>query len=139
MYDFKDIHIGTVIFELLKERKIEEERIHNFFEKEVDLEQTYQSRSLDSEELLKWSKLLNYDFFRLYSNHLILYAPISKTEQIENKKIPTFKKNVYTKEIILFILELIKTGNKTKQEVIETYKIPKTTLFRWLKKYENEA
>ncbi len=32
----------------------------------------YKQKNLDTEMLLKWSKLLEYDFLRIYSQHLIL-------------------------------------------------------------------
>lgn len=100
----------------------------------------HKAKSLDSEILLKWSKLLDYDFFRLYGQHLILYAPPSATEQkLENTKtkLPQFRKNIYTKEVIDFILEQISLGNMTKKQVIERYRIPKTTLYKWISKYGN--
>ena len=46
-----------------------------------------------------------------------------------------FRKNIYTKEIIDFILELIKTKTKTTTEITQLYGIPKTTLHNWIKKY----
>lgn len=102
----------------------------------------YSSQSLDAEILLKWCKLLEYDFFRIYSQHLILYAPPAANEKIEQQKdkktnLPQFRKNIYTKEVIDFILELIANGEKTKKQVIEEYRIPKTTLYKWISKYKN--
>ena len=100
-----------------------------------DIEQMYKSKSLDTELLLRWSKLLEYDFFRIYSHHLILYAPVSKDKKESVKSIlPQFRKNIYTQEIIDFILERIQTGEMTKKDVIYEYKIPKTTLYKWLNK-----
>lgn len=51
--------------------------------------------------------------------------------------LPTFRKNIYTKEVIDFILELIETGEKTKAQVIQEYNIPKSTLHKWIYKYKN--
>ena len=87
----------------------------------------YQTKSLDTEVLLRWSKLLEYDFFRIYSQHLILYAPPSAGKEKGNKKsnLPRFRKNIYTKEVIDFILDMIKTGEKTKIQVMEEYNILK--------------
>ena len=34
----------------------------------------------------KWSKILEYDFFRIYSQHLILYAPPSANENKSKKE-----------------------------------------------------
>ncbi|WP_316932466.1 hypothetical protein [Chryseobacterium sp. StRB126] len=95
---------------------------------------------LDTHTLLKWCKLLEYDFFRIYSQHLILYAPPARvnysTSIKENgSQLPQFRKNIYTKEVIDFILESIEYKEKTKEQIISEYKIPKTTLHNWIKKY----
>ena len=89
----------------------------------------------------KWSKILEYDFFRIYSQHLILYAPPSANEnksKKENQKstVPQFRKNIYTNEIIDFILDQVNTGKMTKNEVINRYRIPKTTLYKWISKHK---
>ena len=141
MFDFKNIHIGSVINELVKVRNISEERINNFFGIPVDLESIYNSKSIDSDNLLKWCKITNYDLFRLYTSHLMLYSPISKCEEkdVNNDLLPTFKKNIYTKEIIDFIVGLVNSGEKNTNQIIKEYNIPKTTLFRWIKKYSNET
>ena len=137
--NFKNIHIGILINQAVTESGIEMSRICNFFKcKEKEVTEMYQDKSLDTEILLKWSKLLEYDFFRIYTQHLILYAPPVKQEENENNKkssLPQFRKNIYTKEIIDFILEQISNGKMTKNEVIERYRIPKTTLYKWISKY----
>ena len=79
-------------------------------------------------------------FFRVYSQHLILYAPSSAIEEKEKSlksSLPQFRKNIYTKEVIDFILEQISSGEMTKNRVIERYRIPKTTLYKWISKYGN--
>ncbi len=123
------------------ESGIEISRICNFMKcSEEKIKEMYQCKSLDTEVLLKWSKLLEYDFFRMYSQHLILYAPPSATApKLENTKtkLPQFRKNIYTKEVIDFILEQISSGEMTKNQVIERYRIPKTTLYKWISKYGN--
>ncbi|MDM1040450.1 MULTISPECIES: transposase [Empedobacter] len=137
--NFKEIHIGKMLKIAVTESGIEMSRICNFFKcKEKEVTEMYQAKSLDTEILLKWSKLLEYDFFRIYTQHLILYAPPVKQEENENNKkssLPQFRKNIYTKEIIDFILEQISNGKMTKNEVIERYRIPKTTLYKWISKY----
>ncbi|MGV0936116.1 transposase [Empedobacter falsenii] len=137
--NFKKIHIGKMLKIAVTESGIEMSRICNFFKcKEKEVTEMYQAKSLDTEILLKWSKLLEYDFFRIYTQHLILYAPPVKQEENENNKkssLPQFRKNIYTKEIIDFILEQISNGKMTKNEVIERYRIPKTTLYKWISKY----
>ena len=118
---------------------IEMSRICNFMKcNEEDINQMYLQENLSTDVLLKWSKLLEYDFFRLYSQHLIFYAPPSseqKTKRNTKTVLPQFRKNIYTKEVISFILEQISTGEMTKNEVMEKYKIPKTTLYKWISKY----
>ena len=140
--NFKSIHIGILINKAVTESGTEMSRICNFFNcTEDEVIEMYQQENLPTDILLKWSKLLEYDFFRIYSQHLILYAPPSaetKTVKKANKKItfPQFRKNIYTKEIIDFILEQIETKQKTIKQVIEEYKIPKTTLYKWISKYK---
>lgn len=135
--DLKNIHIGECIRERADEQKIPIVRICNFFKiTEDEINKMYNEKSLETEIILKWSKLLEYDFFRLYTQHLILFSPPGKgSSKITVTSLPQFRKNVYTKEIIDFMLELISTGEKTKFQVIDEYKIPKTTLYKWISKY----
>lgn len=141
--NFKDIHIGFLIQLSVAENDIEIPRICNFLKcTQEEVEKMYGSKSLDTGLLLKWSKLLEYDFFRIYSQHLILFTPPGNTNynkaSVQNKsRLPQFRKNIYTKEIIDFILELIETKEKTKLQIIEEYKIPKTTLYKWIDKYKS--
>lgn len=138
--NIKNIHIGEVIETRWKEMNIPMERTCNFFGKDrIIIKEMFTQKSLDSEILLKWSKLLQYDFFRLYSQHLILYSPPSSMSDKEYSEVegslPKFRKNLYNKQIIDFVLELIFTGSKTKSQVIEEYRIPKSTLYKWISKY----
>ncbi|PRB05313.1 transposase [Chryseobacterium sp. MYb7] len=139
--NFKDIHIGILIAQRVTESGLNTMRICNFLKcSEKEILEMYQSKSLDTEMILKWSKLLEYDFFRLYTQHLILYAPqlaANRTVIAAKPLLPVFRKNIYTKEVIDFILELIETGKKTKAQVIQEYNIPKTTLYKWIYKYKN--
>jgi len=139
--NFKSIHIGILINKAVTESGIEMSRICNFFNcTEDEVIEMYQQENLPTDILLKWSKLLEYDFFRIYSQHLILYAPTSaKAENTKKQKpvLPRFRKNIYTKEIIDFVLEQINTKKMTKTEVMERYGIPKTTLYKWISKYRN--
>lgn len=141
MFKFKDIHIGSCIQKMLKEKNIEQERICNFFkiDDEEFINKCITAKNLDTDILLKWSKLLEYDFFRLYSQHLILYAPVANsnyTDRSSNSSLPQFRKNIYTKEVIDYILNKIEKGEMTKIEIIERYHIPKTTLYKWISKYK---
>mgnify|MGYP003607095297 CR=1 FL=1 len=138
--NFKNIHIGQMIEKRVTESGIEISRICNFFKcTEEEIQRMFEQESLDSNLLLKWSKILEYNFFRISSQHLILYAPPSAViSKNENKKssLPQFRKNIYTKEVIDFILDMIKTGEKTKIQVMEEYNIPKTTLYKWISKHK---
>jgi len=139
-FDQKDIHIGRLIELRISEMEIDLSRICNFFMcTEEDVKKMCESKSLDCDLLLKWSKLLEYDFFRLYSQHLIFYAPPRSTDYNQKNiktDLPQFRKNIYTRDIVDFILEMVRNGTKTKKEVIEQYRIPKATLYKWISKYD---
>lgn len=139
--NFKTISIGELIRQKVTEDHIDILRICNFLNKtEEEIERMYLCENMDTDILLRWSKLLKYDFFRLYSQHLILYAPpLAEKPEKKNKAttLPEFRKNIYTTEVIYFILDLLKTGAKTKQDIINDYKIPKTTLYKWISKYSD--
>lgn len=136
--NFKEINIGKLIRIKVLEDNLEMSRICSFLNvSEKDVEEMYCCESLDSVILLKWSKLLEYDLFRLYSQHLILYAPASKKNSKSSavqSLLPEFRKHIYTTEIIEFILGRIKSNEMTKNEVLERYRIPKTTLYKWIVK-----
>lgn len=87
------------------------------------------------------SKILDYDFFRLYSQHLLLYASCSNNsfdKQNSKSSLPIFKKQLYTKEIIDFILKKYFSKEMNKSQIMKVYNIPKTTLHRWIIKYTND-
>jgi hypothetical protein len=137
---YKEIHLGELIKERVAEQEISIERICNFLDKEESVvKELYANKSMDTELLLRWCKLLEYDFFRIYSSHLILYAPPSAVNKNHNKseKIPYFRKNIYTQEIKDFILRRVLSGEMTQSEIIKEYSIPKSTLHRWLQKNTN--
>jgi len=139
--DFKNIHIGKMIEMKVKETNTDVMQICSFLKcNEDEINQTYSSKQIDSQVLLNWCKLLKYDFFRVYSQHLLLFSSSVKEKKQTNKKresstLPQFRRNIYTKEIIEFILDSVNSGEKTKQEIINTYQIPKTTLYKWFSKY----
>nr|WP_315031700.1 transposase [uncultured Chryseobacterium sp.] len=138
---FKEINVGALIQIKVVEKKIDISRICSFFKLEEEkINEMYTSESIESDLLLKWSRFLEYDFFRIYSQHLVLYSPPSgeiynTSKKIIKSELPTFKKHLYTREIIDFIVDLAENGIKTKKEIMETYRIPKTTLNRWIAKY----
>lgn len=138
--NFKDIHIGKLVRRRMQECDVTVERAAAFLKlQEEDIEQMYEQKSLDCEVLLRWSKLLEYDFFRIYTQHLILYAPQDagkvKRKQKPDTDLPVFKKNIYMKEVIDYLIELVDSGQKTYKEIQDEYNIPSTTVFRWRDKY----
>ncbi|WP_284462446.1 transposase [Chryseobacterium sp.] len=138
--NFRNIHIGKFIQLRVKENNIDLPRICNFMKcTEMEITEMYLQESLPTNTLLRWSKLLEYDFFRLYSQHLILYAPPSASlkEQVPSK-LPHFRKNIYTREMIDFILELIETEEKTKRQITNEYGIPYSTLCKWIAKHNHQ-
>ena len=139
---YKNIHIGQLILRLVTEKEIDDDRIVKFLKvPSSKIKEMYQSKDLGTEMLLLWSKLLEYDFFRIYSQHLLLYAPpaslnYKKKETVS--KLPQFRKNVYTTEIINFIVELYHNKEMTQKEIMDQYNIPKTTLYKWIKKHKKQ-
>ena len=138
MSNFKKIHIGSLIKRRVNKCGIEMSRICNYFKcDESGIQEMFQSENLNSDVLLKWSKLLKYDFFRIYSQHLILYSPPSLNPyKPQNEDEITIRKSLYTKELIEFILEQIESGTKSINQVMDDYRIPKSTLYRWIVKYK---
>ncbi|REC63778.1 transposase [Chryseobacterium pennae] len=135
--NFRDINIGELIHMRVKESKIDLLRICNFMKcTESEINKMYEQESIPTNLLLRWSKLLEYDFFRIYSQHLILYAPPSASiRESDSSKLPRFRKNIYTREMIDFILEQIEKQKKTKRQVTDEYGIPYTTLCKWIAKH----
>lgn len=143
-FHFKNIHVGKLIKQLVEDREIKESRIISFLQiSKSEIDKMYEAKSINTELLLSWSKLLEYDLFRVYSQHLVLYAPPKSINynkvKSKSKGIPEFRKNVYTIEIINFILELIEKGEKKKSEIIKEYNIPRTTLYKWIKKHKKNG
>lgn len=141
-FDFKNIHIGSLILEQVQISKISQKRICNFLNcTALDVQNMYSQPAISADLLLRWSKLLEYDFFRIYSQHLLLYEPEIATLEVKHKKsstLPVFRKKMYTEEAINFLLNLIHTKKKSVREVIQEYHIPKTTLYKWLSKKRSE-
>lgn len=144
MINLKDIHLGKLVEAKWIECDIPMERTCSFFKyEEKEIKEMFLKKDMDTGDLLRWSKLLEYDFFRLYSQHLILYSPPSSVNYNAKEKriktsLPVFRKNLYTQEMITFFLELLNVGEKTKREIIHEYRIPKTTLYKWIEKYNQK-
>ncbi|ROS09654.1 hypothetical protein EDF65_4393 [Chryseobacterium nakagawai] len=139
--DLKNIHIGSLINLRMEECKMEVFRICNFLKcTEAELNSMLLQKNLNTEIILQFSILLEYDFFRLYSQYLILYAPPANADYTRNEntksRLPRYRKNIYTRELVDFILEQIENGSKTKVQIIEEYRIPKSTLYKWQNKYQ---
>ena len=132
----KNINIGQLIQQRVGEQKIKIPRMCSFFKcTEDEVEQMFLQKNLPTDVIMKWCKLLEYDFFRIYSQHLILYSPPSAVDKNKDSSLPRFRKSIYTKEIIDFIMEIINTKEKTKTQIMKEYGIPKTTLYKWMEKY----
>ncbi|UOU98323.1 hypothetical protein MUU74_17755 [Chryseobacterium daecheongense] len=132
--------MGALIEQRITELEIDRRRVCNSLScSEEELQLMLSHRSLNSNVILKLSVLLEYDFFRIYSQYLILYAPPASPDKESAKlvksSLPRYRKNIYTKEIVEFILEQINSGTMSNRQVIDEYRIPKTTLYKWLHKY----
>jgi len=141
--DYKNISIGSLIEERIKELDIDMERLHKFVGIDNEqLQRIISDNNVDADTLLRFCKILEYDFFRLYSQHLLLFSPVSKkTAQRNNEKsqvLPTVRKQLYTKEVILFILKKYESKSMSVQQIITDYNIPKSTLYRWITKYSKD-
>lgn len=136
--NFKNIHIGKLIRFRVSENKTDLSRICRFMNcTESEINEMYLQEGLPTYILMRWCKLLEYDFFRIYSQHLILYSlPVAITDTTYESKLPKFRKNLYTREMTELILKLIRTGKKTKRQIVDEYGIPKTTLNKWISKYD---
>lgn len=139
--DYKNIHIGTHIKNIADIKNLSISRASLFLKcSHKDIEEMYSKKSLDSELLLQWCKLLDYNFFMFYHSHLQLYKPSASTTKLNNKvdknenQNYVFKKNLYMPEIIDWILEKLNKGELTIKEIIEIYNIPRTTIYRWKRK-----
>lgn len=149
--NYKNISIGSLIEERIHELDIDKERLLKFVGiNNQQLQQIISKNNVDVNTLVRFCKILEYDFFRLYSQHLILFsAPSSQSRSSVSKKntqenngksqiLPMVRKQLYTKEIILFILKKYESKSMSVQQIITDYNIPKTTLYRWITKYSKD-
>jgi hypothetical protein len=143
---YKKIHIGKLISQRMTEMGINVEKMAGKLGIGTDsFERILESEEISVGQMMKISKILEYDFFRLYSMHILLYAPPRmglnpgrvNARNVHDTHLPGFRKNAYTIEIIKFILDKIKSGEMTIPEIIAKYNIPKTTIYRWKYKYFN--
>jgi hypothetical protein len=138
MENLREIHIGNIISEYIEKEDIKaNDVIKKMKISKHKLTSTLASKSIDSDELLKWSKFFNIDLFRLYSGHLILHHGISgikPKKSIKTEKL-IIRKNVYTIEIKKFIIDQVKNKELTVSDAISKYNIPKTTIYKWIRQY----
>ena len=72
--NLKIIHIGTLVKSKVEELSIPLGRIAKFMHcNEEQVEDMYLQNSMDTEVLLRWSKLLEFDFFRIYFEILYIF------------------------------------------------------------------
>lgn len=137
----KNIHIGSFIKQAIIEKEIELDRICKFMNcSDKEIEEMYNSEDLPAGVLLRWSKLTEYDFFRLYSQYLLLYTSnpaAAKDRKKSDSKLPKFRKSMYSNEIIMFVVEMIESKEMTIPQVIKKYNIGRTTVYKWMAKYSN--
>lgn len=133
-----NIKLGSLIASRVAKSGIDMQRICNFFKLPVkDIEKMYEAATIDTHLLLKWSKLLEYDFFRLYSQYLF-FDQKGKVKHYDSIKstLPQFKKRLYTQDTIDYILNFIITGKKTPTQIMDEFSIPKVTIYNWLRKHK---
>jgi hypothetical protein len=139
----RNIHIGELIGKVMKEKNIPlKVAVYKMKLSTKTVNKQLSSSSIEAIDLLKWSKILRYDFFRLYSCHLMLHHGISNAlvknqgaVKIEGIHI---RKNVYTKELIYFLISKVRKQEMSAMQVVKKYGIPKTTFYKWLQKYNIE-
>jgi len=135
--NLKNIHIGQIIQSKVNELGFKTDRLTKYFDCDEEvINASYNAKSIDTETLLGWSKLLKHDFFRYFVAHLGMYHAIktnSGNKQSE-RTVGEFRKNVYTKEIIDFVLKQVRESDLTLAEITQKYNIPKTTIHRWVRK-----
>jgi predicted transcriptional regulator len=140
-FNFKKIHIGYVLKSLVHERNIEEDEILKYFKiTKESLDEIYNTKNVKLYELLEWSKFLRFDLFRLFSMHLMLHHGISITKSMKadgNAGI-SIRKNVYTQEIKVYVVNQIRNEELSVPDAIRKYSIPKSTLYKWLKEVSYE-
>ena len=141
MVNFKEIHIGQHLKRISEFKNLSITRACAFLEcSKKDIEDMYAQPSMDSQLLLKWCKLLNYNFFMFYHTHLQIYKPQASTTKLKDNQLEeelkpyVFRKNLYSPELIDWVLEQLRSQKLSAKDIIDKYQIPKTTLYRWKKR-----
>jgi len=139
--DIKNIHIGSHIKKIAQIKELSITRACIFLKcSHKDILNMYEKDTLETKLLLRWSKLLEYNFFMLYHSHLQIFSPKAASTKLlsakeKDREQYEFRKNIYSEEIILWLLEKIEHGELTTQEIIKKYNIPRTTIYRWKKRH----
>ena len=138
------IHIGELIKKKLEESGMDKTVFANRIKKSYPTTlNIFKKKSIKTEDLLKISKVLKYDFFRVYSAEIQLTCPkatnnvrigASAKEAGTDSTLPRFKKNLYSAEFIENLVKDINDGKMTRYEAMKKYELPKTTLYRWCRK-----
>ncbi len=138
--NYKSIHIGTHLKRIAELRNLSVSRACLFLKcTHQDILNMYTCKTLEVDVLLRWCKLLDYNFFMLYHSHLQLYKPaamstrLPKAKLAKHEQLYLFRKNLYSPDIIDWLLEQIEKKELTPQEIINKYHIPRTTIYRWIK------
>lgn len=140
--DYKNIHIGSHIKQIAKIKGLSISRACAYLKcSHQDILDMYTKKSLDSDVLLRWCKLLEYNFFMFYHSHLQLYNPKASVTKLNVKHSVTknrsdyiFRKNLYSPDVIDWLLNKLARRELTVKEVMDRYYIPRTTIYRWKKK-----
>ena len=142
---YKQIHIGKLITDRMAEQGMELDELSKKLGSSVRITGTLlNNEDINCRLLLKISKILEYDFFRIYSMNLLFYAPptMGFRKQLNpgtKPSLPRFARNTYTPQVIGYIIGKFRSGEMTPAQILEMYRIPKTTLYRWLKKYNTPS
>lgn len=142
--NYKKIDIGKHIEKVAELRGVSLLRACKFFKcNKGDILDMYTKHSLDCELLLKWSKLLDYNFFMFYHTHLQFYKPSAVSANLkgvqltENDKSYVFRKNLYSVDVVNWLMNKLDNGELTPKEIMLKYNIPRTTLYRWIRRHNN--
>ncbi|MEY8758924.1 transposase [Chryseobacterium tongliaoense] len=138
--EIRNVHIGFLIKQQVIQSNVDLHYICHFFSSdEQEIYRMYSSRSLDTKVLLKWCRLLEYDFFKVYSESFRLYSTksaVSKYTVIRRKKrITSVRQKLYTNETKDLLINLIITGQKSIVQIVKEYNISKPVIYGWLRKY----
>ena len=142
----KDIHIGKHIKKVVEIRGLPVSKACLMFKlSQSQILDMYASKTLDSGILLQWCKLLDYNFFMIYNSHLQLYKPLAASTRLPKQKMNdsdekyVFRKNLYSPYVINWLLDKIDKKQLTPSDIITKYNIPRTTLYRWIKRNNNKS